>query len=510
MDHSTLNRNHPSHRYQQELIKTDLVNRTIRSIQRIILLYPLEFDIQFLPHSPPSVPVQEAIAQLYRDTVALYKNNNVHFDDHWHWNTAWRQALSFESLIELANNNTSTVINSFHKKSHNALNAIHEHGLERYMRWYPWRWFSDLVLVGSGGFSAVYAANISLIYDVPIGGQQLFGTTRRQVALKVVDEKILNEIIVQSRAFLALLFHGLTVCESTGDLLMIGTLADEGNLEQHIARPIEGGLDLGVVADIVTRLAFNLSSLHEEIGMCHRNIHPSNVLCSDDDFFLVDYRFSTASNEATQVTQSSKAHYGRIPYIAPEVRQGTYTEKSDVYSLGIIMWQLVSGVVFPSPEVIFDAPDVYRLEWVPGVPRWYQELTMACLEPRPENRPDAEVVGLIARKYAVSSPQLKLDEDWTAYVMRRREQCQSHRRRWLMSTQPINGEDSNGNTVSLISQTAASGKSNSSDAETEDEMMTASRVFTLRQLPLSESLINMPFHHRPFDEQHLALSMDGS
>ena len=61
------------------------------------------------------------------------------------------------------------------------------------MRWYPWRWFSDLVLVGSGGFSAVYGANISLLYDVSETGQQ-FGVQRRPVAIKVVDEKILNEV----------------------------------------------------------------------------------------------------------------------------------------------------------------------------------------------------------------------------------------------------------------------------------------------------------------------------
>jgi hypothetical protein len=45
--------------------------------------------------------------------------------------------------------------------------------------------------------------------------------------------------------------------------------------------------------------------------MCHRNIHPRNVICAEEDYFLVDYRFSTASNEATTVTQAAKAHYGK-------------------------------------------------------------------------------------------------------------------------------------------------------------------------------------------------------
>lgn len=117
---------------------------------------------------------------------------------------------------------------------------------------------------------------------------------------------------MQSRAFLALLFHGITVCESTGDILMITTLAEEGNLEHRIGKPVEYGLDMMNVTDIVTRLAFNLASLHDEIGMCHRNIHPANVLCSDDDYFLIDFRFSTASNEASDVIKSFMGHYGRM------------------------------------------------------------------------------------------------------------------------------------------------------------------------------------------------------
>jgi serine/threonine protein kinase len=63
---------------------------------------------------------------------------------------------------------------------------------------------------------------------------------------------------------------------------------------------------------------------------------------------------------------------GRLPFIAPEVREGIYTEKSDIYSLGIIIWQLVSKVVFPSPEIMLSNPDVYRIEPVPGVAKWYE------------------------------------------------------------------------------------------------------------------------------------------
>lgn len=91
--------------------------------------------------------------------------------------------------------------------------------------------------------------------------------------------------------------------------MMILTLAEDSNLNRQIEKTTE--TSFAKIVDIVTRLAFNLASLHDEIGMCHRNIHPENILCVDDDYFLVDFRFSTASNEATLVTRLNGVHYGR-------------------------------------------------------------------------------------------------------------------------------------------------------------------------------------------------------
>ncbi|CDS11625.1 hypothetical protein LRAMOSA03888 [Lichtheimia ramosa] len=503
MDLGYRNRNHPAHQYQQEIVKTDLVHQTIQAIHQLLRLYPQAFDLNFLTPADPAcaIPVEDAIRQLHKDTIALYRSRNVTFDSHWHWNIAWRQALSYESIAELADGDTTRIIQSCHPKCQKSVEAIYKYDLAPYMRWYPWRWFSDLVLIGSGGFSAVYAAHVALLYDASQDGQTI-GQHKRPVAIKVVDEKILNEIIVQSRAFLALLFHGITVCESTGDILMITTLAEEGNLEHRIGKPVEYGLDMMNVTDIVTRLAFNLASLHDEIGMCHRNIHPANVLCSDDDYFLIDFRFSTASNEASDVIKSFMGHYGRAPYIAPEVRSAIYTEKSDIYSLGVIMWQLISGVVFPSPEVFMDAEDVYRIEWVPGVPRWYQELTMACLEPCPEHRPLAEEVGLIARKFAVSpqSEQMRVHQkDWIAYATRRREACQAHQQRW-------SNKGTSATSAATSANTGSGGDLIPTRNKEEDDMMmmTPSRVYEFRNLPSLDTLINLPFHHRPFDAADLS------
>jgi hypothetical protein len=163
------------------------------------------------------------------------------------------------------------------------------------------------------------------------------------------------QIAVQSKAFNPVLFQGITVCETTGDLMMIMNLAEGGNLEDHIKRDPLADSDMVAIIDMAVRLATSLYNLHDEIEFCHRNIHPRNVICAESEYFLVDYRY-----------------YGRVPYIAPEVRRGLYTVKSDVYSLGIILWQLVSKVLFPGTDLLFDEPEIYRIEPVPGVPQWFE------------------------------------------------------------------------------------------------------------------------------------------
>lgn len=479
MNNASRNRNHPDHQLEQQILKTDLCHSVINDIQELVVNYATDFDLDFLPTRCDSErqngPLVDAISDLYNKTRLLFKKSNIDFDNHWNWIVPWRQAICFESLSELANDDVKTLITSFHPKSHTALIAIFDHGLEGYMRWYPWRWFSDLVFLGAGGFSAVYGSDVILPYDAPEKGKR-FGTQRRAVALKIVDDKILNEITVQSKAFVALLFHGMTVCESTGDLMMILTLAEDGNLNRQIQKTHK--TSFAKIADIVTRLAFNLASLHDDIGMCHRNIHSENILCVDEDYFLVDFRFSTSTNEASDVTKQSQVHYGRVPYIAPEVKNGIYTEKSDVYSLGIIMWQLMSGVIFPSPEIITANPDFYRIEWVPGVSRWYQEVTMACLEPFPENRPTAEEIGLIVRKIASTTSKTTIaDEGWRAYVNSRRQKCSAHQQHFVT-----------------------------------EGPSTASRVYTLSEFSQTSDLLlkNVPFHYRLFDADSIAFSIESN
>lgn len=79
---------------------------------------------------------------------------------------------------------TDQIVATSHPRARRAVNQIYLEGLDQYMQWFPWSWFSNMQFIGAGGFSAVYAAQMNPPYDVePV-----------KVSLKVVDDKILNEV----------------------------------------------------------------------------------------------------------------------------------------------------------------------------------------------------------------------------------------------------------------------------------------------------------------------------
>lgn len=94
----------------------------------------------------------------------------------------WRQQLSLKTLADRYGKDY--VIGACHPRIRKFVAQIYIEELDPFMQWFPWSWFSDMQFIGAGGFSAVYAATISPPYELE--------STR--VALKVIDDKLLNEV----------------------------------------------------------------------------------------------------------------------------------------------------------------------------------------------------------------------------------------------------------------------------------------------------------------------------
>src|SRR5579871_4207553 len=114
------------------------------------------------------------------------------------------------------------------------------------------------------------------------------------------------------------------------------TLADVLRDERTIPEP--------VAIDYATQIAAGLAYAHRQ-GLLHRDVKPANILVTPDDVVkLSDFGIARAVAEnAAGVTQPGMV-MGSVAYVSPEQAQGhELDERSDLYSLGVVLYQMIAG-----------------------------------------------------------------------------------------------------------------------------------------------------------------------
>ncbi|RIB22018.1 kinase-like domain-containing protein [Gigaspora rosea] len=93
-------------------------------------------------------------------------------------------------------------------------------------------------------------------------------------------------------------------------------------------------------------IAYDLLIIHSQ-DLIHRDLHSGNILLNSlKSAYIADLGLSIAANNALK--SNSDGIYGILPYIAPEVlNKHPYTKESDIYSFGIIMWEILYGKPVP-------------------------------------------------------------------------------------------------------------------------------------------------------------------
>ncbi len=191
--------------------------------------------------------------------------------------------------------------------------------------------YKILSALGSGGFGTVYLAE-----DTWIG---------KKVALKVPHRQSVNfgELLKEPR-LLASLNHPNIVSVLTAEkqdnvfFIVMEYVAGE-SLETIIAR--DGALDLNRAMDYTCQICNAVDHAHQQ-GVLHRDLRPANVLVGEHGLVKVaDFgtsRFLELAAHGTTVI-------GSPPYMAPEQFYGRATFASDIYSLGVTMYQMVTGTL---------------------------------------------------------------------------------------------------------------------------------------------------------------------
>jgi len=249
--------------------------------------------------------------------------------------------------------------------------------------------------LGEGGIGDVYLAR-----DKP----ELMA---RQVVVKVLQEKALNNewIVTKFRQEI----EALTRIDDPGvvGLLDAGTLPDghpflvmqfvEGeNLRAHMR--LDGGMDLEDVAHIMQQVGSTLSAAHAN-DVIHRDLKPENIMArrrADSRWQVKVIDFGIAKVRYSLIAPSTVTGHvaGTACYMAPEQLEGKkVTSASDVYALGIIAYEMITGRRPFNPETPYQliklqqagvqvGPKALR----PALPAGAERAILKALSLEPENR----------------------------------------------------------------------------------------------------------------------------
>jgi serine/threonine protein kinase len=228
--------------------------------------------------------------------------------------------------------------------------------------------------LGSGGFGTVYLAEDTWI--------------DKKVALKVPHKQNLDfgELLREPR-LLASLNHPNIVTIVTAEkqqnvFFIVMEFVPGETLESIIAR--EGALDLTLALDYTCQICNAVDHAHRH-GVLHRDLRPSNVMVSGSGMVKVaDF----GTSRFLEIAAHGTTVIGSPPYMAPEQFQGKAVFASDVYSIGVTMYQMLTGMLpyaTPSPA---DLDRLMRGELLtsprsknPKIPKAISNVVMKAMAP---------------------------------------------------------------------------------------------------------------------------------
>ena len=242
--------------------------------------------------------------------------------------------------------------------------------------------------IGEGGMANVYLANDTIL--------------DRKVAIKVLrgdlsnDEKFIRRFKREALSVSNLSHPNIVevydVGEEEGNYYIVMEYIEGKTLKQLLQK--RGALTLTEVIDIMSQLTDGLAHAHEAY-IIHRDIKPQNIMIEDNGLVkITDFGIAMALN-STQLTQTNSV-MGSVHYLPPEQANGKgSTVKSDIYSLGILMYELLTGSVpFKGDNAVEIAlkhmkeklPSVRKQN--PTIPQSVENIVLKATAKNPKNRYD--------------------------------------------------------------------------------------------------------------------------
>ncbi|QQS46212.1 MAG: serine/threonine protein kinase [Acidobacteriota bacterium] len=202
-------------------------------------------------------------------------------------------------------------------------------------------------VLGSGGIGVVYSARDRRLMNRPVVikvlHQSLLGTE--------LGDWFKKKFQLEIEALTRIDHPGVVGIIDTGEMpdgrtFLVMQYVEGTTLRSAIP---QGGMEFRAIARILRQIGSALSAAHEK-GVLHRDIKPENIMLQDlgggeQQVKLIDFGIAQVTEPqsdlpATQVTKIS----GSVPYMAPEQLRGRPSKASDIYALGVIAYEMITGV----------------------------------------------------------------------------------------------------------------------------------------------------------------------
>ena len=244
--------------------------------------------------------------------------------------------------------------------------------------------YEILEKVGSGGMADVFRAKCHRL--------------NRYVAIKILkqdyseDTKFVTKFRGEAQAIAGISHPNIVgiydVGEENGMYYIVMELVDGITLKKYIEE--KGKLSVKEAVGIALQIANGLEAAHSN-HIIHRDIKPQNILIARDGTAKVtDFGIAKAASSNT-ITANAM---GSVHYISPEQARGGYSdEKSDIYSLGVTMYEMLSGTLpFNGESAVAIALAHIQEEAVPlaaldaTIPKGISNIVNKCMQKKTELR----------------------------------------------------------------------------------------------------------------------------
>ncbi|PKU71715.1 Proline-rich receptor-like protein kinase PERK9 [Dendrobium catenatum] len=231
-----------------------------------------------------------------------------------------------------------------HGGSPGSLNSMHEHSLGNSKSWFSFEelhkitnGFSEQNLLGEGGFGCVYKGCLPDGRDVAVKQLKVGGSQG--------EREFRAEVEIISRVHHRHLVSLVGYCIAENQRLLVYDFVPNDTLHYHLHGQGKLVMDWTVRVKVAAGAARGIAYLHEDCHprIIHRDIKSSNILI-DNNFEAQVSDFGLARLAMDACTHVTTRVMGTFGYLAPEYAStGKLTEKSDVFSFGVVLLELITG-----------------------------------------------------------------------------------------------------------------------------------------------------------------------